>query len=77
MAETRFTQAAQGTFMEGADLYLIAHALAHGFTVVTHETANPEARARVKIPDVCEGLGVATCTPFDMLRREGARFVLG
>jgi len=76
-AETRFMEAARTRFMDGADLYLVAHALAHGFTVVTHEMAEPNARARVKIPDVCIGLSVSTCTPFEMLRTQGARFVLG
>lgn len=72
----RFDQAAKATFLAGADLFLVAHALAHRYTIVTHEKPEPSARKRVKIPDACQGLGVSFVTPFDMLRAEGVRFVL-
>jgi len=32
---------------------------------------------KIKIPDACIGLGIKCMTPFAMLRRERARFVLG
>jgi transcriptional regulator with XRE-family HTH domain len=32
---------------------------------------------KVKIPEPCIGLGIKCMTPFEMLRRERARFVLG
>jgi hypothetical protein len=44
--------------------------------VVTHEVPSGSIR-KVKIPNVCIGLGVKCVTPFEMLRRERARFVLG
>ena len=59
-----------------ADYYLVAHALAHGHTVVTHEKAQPLAR-KIKIPNVCIGLKIKCVTPFEMLRLERARFILG
>ena len=31
---------------------------------------------KIKIPDVCKGLGIDCMTPFEMLRREKARFIL-
>ena len=31
----------------------------------------------IKIPDACIGLGIKCMTPYQMLRRERARFVLG
>jgi len=74
--QERFTQAAKATFLDSADLYLIAHALAHDCTVVTHERPEPLARARVKIPDACHGVDVPFVTPYEMLRREHVRFVL-
>jgi hypothetical protein len=43
--------------------------------VVTHEVASPTLR-RIKIPNVCVGLGVEFVSPYQMLRREQARFVL-
>lgn len=71
-----YEPAAIATFFQVADYYLIAHALAHGLTVVTHEV--PAAtRKKVKIPNACIGLGIKHMTPYEMLRREGARFVLG
>ena len=64
------------TFLQIADYYLVAHARAHGDTVVTHEIASTSVR-RIKIPDVCIGLGIKCMTPFEMLRNERARFILG
>ena len=63
-------------FLEGADCYLIAHALAGKHEVVTLEIASA-SKKRIKIPNACIGLGVKCLTPFEMLRRERARFVLG
>ena len=34
-------------------------------------------RNTVKIPDVCDGVGISWIKPFDMLEREGVRLVLG
>jgi Domain of unknown function (DUF4411) len=72
----RYDAAAVSTFLQVADYYLVAHALAHGHTVVTHEIASTSTK-RIKIPDACIGLGVKCVTPFEMLRHERARFVLG
>jgi hypothetical protein len=59
-----------------ADYYLVAQARAGGRTVVTHE--KPEvSRRRIKIPNACIALGIPHVTPFEMLRRERARFTLG
>ncbi len=63
-------------FSQAADFYLIAHALASGYILVTHETSAPLAK-KIKIPNVCIGLGVNFMSPYQMLRREQARFVLG
>ena len=71
-----YEPAAVSTFLQVADYYLVAHALAHGHTVVTHEIA-ANSRKKIKIPDVCIGLNIKCMTPFEMLRRERARFVLG
>lgn len=71
-----YESAAVSTFLQVADYYLVAHALAHGCTVVTHEVAAPSLR-KVKIPNACIGVGVRCMTPYEMLRLERARFVLG
>ncbi len=71
-----YTPNAIATFMDNpADLSLIAHALAHGDTVVTRESASSSPN-RIKIPDVCGELDVECVQPWVMLRREDARFVL-
>ncbi len=67
---------AVSTFLQKADFYLVAHALAHGHVVVTHEVAAASTR-KIKIPNACIGVGVKCMSPFEMLRLERARFVLG
>lgn len=71
-----YEPAAVATFFDVADYWLVAHALAHRCVVVTHERAADSAR-KIKIPNVCIGLGIRFISPYDMLRRERARFVLG
>lgn len=71
-----YEPAAINTFLQVADFYLVAQALAHGHTVVTHEVAQASTK-KIKIPNVCIGLGVKCMTPYEMLRVERARFVLG
>jgi len=72
----RYEPAAVSTFLQVADYYLVAHTLAHKFTVVTHEIASSSTK-RIKIPDACIALSIKHMTPFEMLRHERARFVLG
>jgi len=70
-----YEPAAVNTFLQVADYYLTAHALAYGHTVVTHEIPSTSTK-KIKIPNVCIGVGVKVMTPFEMLRTERARFVL-
>ena len=72
----QYTPAAINTFLQAADFYLIAHALAGAHVLVTHETP-ANSPGRIKIPNACVGLGVRFMTPYKMLRIEQARFVLG
>ena len=72
----RYEPAAVTTFLQVADYYLVAHALSHGDTLVTHEVAS-DSKKRIKIPNVCIGLSIKCMTPFEMLRREHALFILG
>lgn len=71
-----FHPAAVSTFLQVGDFYLVAHAHAQGFVVVTHETPGNSTK-KIKIPNPCIELGVKCITPFEMLRLEQARFVLG
>ena len=72
----RYEPAAVSTFLQVADYCLVAQALAGRHTVVTHEVPSASTR-KIKIPDACIGLKIKCMTPFEMLRRERARFVLG
>ncbi|PPF20737.1 DUF4411 family protein [Rathayibacter rathayi] len=71
-----FTQAAIDEFLSVADYYLVAHAAAHGHTVVTHEGYQANARKRILIPNACQALGVPYCTTFTMLRDRDVRLAL-
>ncbi len=72
----RYQPAAVTTFLQVADYWLVAHALAHECIVVTHEVP-ADTTSKIKIPNACIGLGLRCMTPYEMLRRERARFVLG
>lgn len=71
-----FDIAAVSTFLQVADYYLVAQAHADAHVVVTHEVVT-DTRKKIKIPNACIGLDIKCMTPFEMLRLEGARFVLG
>ena len=71
-----YEPAAVSTFLQVADYYLVAQAQAGGHTVVTHEVPSASKR-KIKIPDACIGLGIKFMTPFEMLRLERAKFILG
>src|SRR5688572_10422763 len=51
-----YEPAAVSTFLQKADFYLVAHALAHGHVVVTHEVAAASTK-KIKIPNACIGVG--------------------
>jgi len=70
-----YTQDAIQKFFDSADYWLISYALAYGDIVVTYERRQDGAKKRIMIPNVCIGLGVSYTTPYEMLRREKARFV--
>jgi hypothetical protein len=71
-----YDPAAVSTFLSIADYYLVSQAHARGHTIVTHEKPGASAK-KIKIPDACIGLGIRCITPYEMLRNEHARFVLG
>jgi hypothetical protein len=72
----KYRPAAVSAFLQDADYYLVAHAHGHGHIVVTHEVPSDGER-QVKIPNACIGMKTKCMTPFEMLRVERARFVLG
>lgn len=70
----KYTAAAKSEFLAAADYHLVAHALASGHVVVTHEQIE-HSLARIKIPNVCIALGVQYLQTHVMLRRERVRLV--
>lgn len=71
-----YEPAAIATFLQIADYWLVAHALAHEYMIVTHEVPADTTR-KIKIPNACIGLEIRCVSPYEMLRRERAKFVLG
>jgi hypothetical protein len=71
-----YKPAAVSSFFQVADYFLVAHALAGEHVIVTHEIFK-DTRKEIQIPNVCLDLGIKCMTPFEMLRHERARFVLG
>ena len=60
-------------FLNKADPWMIAHAMAHGGQVVTFERREPNSR-KPKIPDVADAFGVVSTNMWRMLRTLGAQF---
>jgi len=72
-----FKEAAKRDFLAKADPIIIAMALAHPeFIVVTHEVHIEGERKKVKIPTVCQALGVKYERTFTMLTKTHACFGL-
>jgi len=74
--QQQYEPAAISTFLQVADYYLIAHALADGHVVVTHEVP-ANSREAHQDSECLHRPESALHTPYEMLRRERARFVLG
>lgn len=71
-SQADYRQGAADVFLDAADYYLVAQALALGYTVVTHEKPAQVSQKRIKIPDACNALRVPCVSLFDMLKTEHA-----
>lgn len=72
----QYLPVAEKVFSESADGWLVAHAKAARWVVVTRERPAPASKREVKVPDVCQQFGVECIDTFAMLRELGVRFVL-
>ena len=72
----KYQPGAVNKFLGTADYWLVAHALAHKCIVVTLEVPADKA-SKIKIPNACTDLGLHCMNPYEMLRHERARFILG
>lgn len=72
----QYKQSAKDNFLvtDLADPWLIAYALKNNCTIVTHETSQPAAINRIKIPEPCLHFGVNYMTPIQMFRDIGETF---
>ncbi|MCU4576139.1 DUF4411 family protein [Acinetobacter courvalinii] len=61
-AKTEFARA------DSADAHLIATAMAYNYVIVTEELSNPQAKARILIPDAAAQFGVQCLTMPSLLR---------
>ena len=61
-------------FLSGADPWLIAKAKVLNACVVTHEVAQPEARARVPIPNICGPKNIPVRNTFELIRLKASKF---
>ena len=75
-AKNNYDSPAVIEFQRVADSWIVAHALANGWVVVTHEKSAPRSKRRIKIPDACAALGVECLNPFMMLRDMGMSLAL-
>lgn len=58
-----------------ADPFICAYALGHGsISVVSYETSKPSSKTEIKIPDVCNLIGVPCIQIYDMLLALKASF---
>lgn len=68
----RLVDSAKGRSM--ADPWVIAHAMAENATVVTKEEKAPDVTKKIKIPNVCDNMGVKYLNDFDFIREANIIF---
>jgi hypothetical protein len=75
--QPQFTGTAKNEFMQtdNADPWVVAYAKVNGCVVVTHEVLEPDIKKKVKIPNVCQAVGVSYLNTFDMLRVLRIKFI--
>lgn len=61
-------------FASGADPWLIAYARENSGVAVSEEDRAKKFDQKIKIPNVCKGVGVAWCDTYEMLKRLKAKF---
>jgi len=59
-----------------ADPWVIAHAMAENAIVVTKEIFEHNPTKRIKIPNVCEAMGVEWMDDFEFIRTLGLKFTI-
>jgi len=76
VSTANFKEYAKQNFLAEADPFLIAHALAYGHTVVSHERLIKGETKKIKVPVVCQAFGIPCVSIFDVLKTINPKFVL-
>lgn len=77
LIDMEYTQQAIAKFSMHADYFLIALALQENYIIVTQEAkSGNNAKNQIKIPNVCDRLGIGCIDVVKFLRYEKARFIL-
>lgn len=74
--QPQYLPRAKDVFMEEkeADAWVIAFALTHNTTIVTHEVYAPDAQKTIPIPNVCREFSINYCDTFEMLKHLKFKF---
>lgn len=69
-----YNERSRDNFLDKADSWVIAKAIATGAKVVTHESRVNDNCKKVKIPNICKELGVECVDTFQFLRETNSSF---
>lgn len=70
----QYKESAKREFASVADSWICALALAYGYTVVTQEDYQPDAKKIVKIPNICREFNIPYINLLQFVREIGIRF---
>ena len=73
MDNAQYKISAKQEFADCADSWLIAHALAYNYVLVTNELRQRDVKKRVLIPNVCDDFGIKYINMTEFLRATGFR----
>ena len=73
MQNAQYKESEKSRFLSRADLWLIAAGKALNATIVTQEVLSGEGTRKVKIPDICQQVGVKYVNLYDMMRAVGIK----
>jgi hypothetical protein len=77
--QPQFSLAAKSDFADETDAWIVAHAGAKNYTVVTQEVFNAHIQRKIPIPNICKAnpFMVNCVDVYTMLERLGVKFVTG
>jgi len=74
VSQGNYKDSAKSHFASGADGWVIAFAAATNCIVVTQEVSARDSKKKIKIPDICDAIGVEHIGTYEMLRALGVKF---